>query len=114
MAEAGVSLAALDAPAASPGLRRVLDRCLDGTENLMVEARRLPGQLKSRSLAMESAVIVRLAEKLILALRRRDPLAERVVLSKPRVAACALSALAGVVWRRLTGRRGAPAPARTA
>jgi squalene synthase HpnC len=114
LAEAGVTLAALDAPEASPGLRRVLDRCLDATEQLMAEARRLPGQLKSRSLAMESAVIVRLAEKLIRALRRRDPLAERVVLSKPQVAACALSGVAGVFWRRLIGRRGALAPARTA
>ncbi len=114
LAEAGVTVSALDAPAASPGLRQVLDRCLDATEQLMAEARRLPGQLKSRSLAMESAVIVRLAEKLIRALRRRDPLAERVVLSKPQVAACALSGVAGVLWRRLIGRRGALAPARTA
>jgi squalene synthase HpnC len=114
LAEAGVAVAALDAPAASGGLRRVLDRCLDATEPLMVEARRLPGQLRSRSLAMESAVIVRLAERLIRALRRRDPLAERVVLSKPQVAACALSGVAGVFWRRLIGRRGALAPARTA
>ncbi len=113
LAAAGESVAALDAPKASPGLRRVLDRCLDDTEQLMTEARRLPGQLRSRSLAMESAVIVRLAETLIRALRRRDPLAERVVLSKPQVAACALSAVAGVLWRRLTGRRSTPAPAQT-
>ena len=58
-------------------------------------------------------VIVRLAETLIRALRRRDPLAERVVLSKPQVAACALSGVAGVLWRRLTGRRNTPAPAQT-
>jgi squalene synthase HpnC len=114
LAEAGITVAALDAPAASPGLRRVLDRCLDATEQLMVEARRLPGQLKSRSLAMESAVIVRLAERLIRALRHRDPLAERVVLGKPQVVACALSGVAGVLWRRLLGRRGPLAPARAA
>jgi phytoene/squalene synthetase len=112
--KAGVTVAALDAPAASPGLRRVLDRCLDATEQLMVEARRLPSQLKSRSLAMESAVIVRLAERLIRALRHRDPLAERVVLGKPQVVACALSGVAGVLWRRLLGRRGPLAPARAA
>jgi squalene synthase HpnC len=112
--EAGVTVAALGAPAASPGLRRVLDRCLDAGEPLMAEARRLPGQLKSRSLAMESAVIVRLAERLMHALRRRDPLAERVVLSKPQVAACAFSGVSGVLWRRLLGRRGPLAPARAA
>ncbi len=113
LAAADETVAGLDAPTASPGLRQVLDRCLDATEQLMTEARRLPGQLRSRSLAMESAVIVRLAETLIRALRRRDPLAERVVLSKPQVAACALSAVAGVLWRRLTGRRSTPAPAQT-
>jgi squalene synthase HpnC len=112
--EAGITVDALDAPAASPGLRQVLDRCLDASEQLMVEARRLPGQLKSRSLAMESAVIVCLAERLILALRRRDPLAERVVLSRPQVAACALSSVAGVLWRRLLGRRDPLSPARAA
>jgi squalene synthase HpnC len=112
--ESGVTVAALDAPAAGPRLRRVLDRCLDATEQLMAEARTLPGRLKSLHLALESAVILRLAERLIRELRRRDPLAERVVLSKPQVALCAAGAVAGVLWRRLLGRRGALAQARRA
>lgn len=83
LAAAGVSLEALDAAYASPGLREVLDRCLDGVEELLVEARTLPGRLRSTRLAMESAAIVRLAEVLARELRARDPLAERVELSKP-------------------------------
>lgn len=83
LAAEGCTVADLDRPAATPGLRRVLDRCLTGTEALLAQARTLPPQLPSRRLAMESAAIIRLAEKLTAMLRRRDPLAERVSLSKP-------------------------------
>ncbi len=88
MAEAGVTVEDLDADAATAGLRRVLDRCLDGTEALMDQARTLPGQLKSRHLAMESAAIVRIADLLVKRLRNRDPIATRVELTKPEFAWC--------------------------
>ncbi|HEY7608500.1 MAG TPA: squalene synthase HpnC [Alphaproteobacteria bacterium] len=83
LAAEGSAVEDLDRPAASPGLRRALDRCLDATDLLLREAQRLPRQLTSRRLAMESAAILRLAEKLSAMLRRRDPLAERVALGKP-------------------------------
>ena len=95
MAAAGATVADLDAKAASPGLRQVLDRALDATEGLMVEARKLAGQLADRRLAMESATIVELAGRLIGHLRRRDPLAERVELGKPAFLRCILVG----VWR---------------
>jgi squalene synthase HpnC len=90
LAAEGETVTALNAPRATPGLRRVLDRCLEGTEALLVDARKLPGLLRRRRLAYESGVIVALAERLATLLRRRDPLAERVELSKagfPLVAA---------------------------
>ncbi|HEY6334794.1 MAG TPA: squalene synthase HpnC [Alphaproteobacteria bacterium] len=83
LAAEGQTVSALEAPSASPGLRRVLDRCIDGAEALLVEARKLPGRLRSRRLAYESGVIVALAERLATMLRRRDPVAERVELAKP-------------------------------
>ncbi len=83
MAAAGVTVADLDAPAASPGLRRVIDQCLDGVEELMATARVLAPLLSNRRLAMESAAIMRLAEKLTAMLRVRDPVAGRIELSKP-------------------------------
>ncbi len=95
MAAAGVTVADLDADAASPGLRQVLDRTLDATEGLMVEARKLAGQLADRRLAMESAAIVEIADRLIGHLRRRDPVAERVELGKPAFLRCILVG----VWR---------------
>lgn len=94
--EVGIGVSALDAPKASPALRHVLNRCLDATEPLMAEARRLPGGLVSRRLAMESAAIVRIAERLMVLLRQRDPLAGRVKLSKP-----------GYLWQCLLGAGGA-------
>ncbi|MEE8444880.1 MAG: squalene/phytoene synthase family protein, partial [Alphaproteobacteria bacterium] len=83
MKDEGVVVADLAAPSASPGLRRVIDRCLDGTDRLLATARTLPRRLASRRLAMESAAIIRLAEILSARLRRQDPIARRVALSKP-------------------------------
>ncbi|MGF1607281.1 MAG: squalene synthase HpnC [Rhodothalassiaceae bacterium] len=94
MAEAGATDADLTQPALTPGLRQVLDRCLNGCEVLMDEARTLPGRLSSRRLAWESAVIVSIAETLIARLRRLDPLATRVELSKPQALVAALKGLA--------------------
>ena len=92
----GVTVADLDRPALVPGMRKVLDLCLDATADLMAEARKLPGQLKSKHLAMESAVIVRIADKLTAELRARDPIATRVQLTKPQVAWCAAKGVASV------------------
>lgn len=98
---AGETAAALDRPQASPGLRRVLDQCLAGVDELLAEARTLPPQLSSRRLGMEAAVIVRLATILRRRLGRQDPLARRVALSKPVAAGHALIAVVRY-WLRLT------------
>ncbi|MEM6422517.1 MAG: squalene synthase HpnC [Pseudomonadota bacterium] len=78
MAEAGIDEAALDADRSSPGLRSVIDRCLDATDPLIAVARPLSGQVQSRRFGAEIAVIQRLAERLAARLRREDPLAGRV------------------------------------
>jgi len=90
LAAAGAGVDELSRSAASPGLRRVIDRCLDGTDALIAVARTLPGRLRNARLAMESAVIVRIAEKLSALLRRRDPLAGRVKLSRAAFVGCGL------------------------
>ncbi len=108
----GLTVEALAEAKTSPALRRVLDRLLDETEELMQRARRLPGALRDTRLRCESAIIVRLADTLIGHLRRRDPLAERVKLRKPAVAWCALQ---GIAWALLTPKPApklAPKPAR--
>ena len=88
MAEAGISVEALAGRRAPPPLRQVLDRCLDAIDGLLAFAERLPGELRDPRFAMEAAVIFAIARKLGGELRRRDPLAERVVLTKAQLAAC--------------------------
>lgn len=100
MAAEGIGVEALTAPSASPGLRRVLDRCVDGTRELIVLSRKLPGALSSRRLALESAVIVKIAERLTEELAGRDPVAERVELSKVQFLRCAAGGIGSVL---LTG-----------
>ncbi|MDE0334215.1 MAG: squalene synthase HpnC [Defluviicoccus sp.] len=82
LGEAGTSVEALDADRASAALRSVIDRLLDGVDDLMVQARELPGAVRNRRLAMETAIIVRLADRLRVLLRAGDPLAGRVALSR--------------------------------
>lgn len=89
----GSAVEELDASRASPGMRRVLDRCLDATADLLAEARRLPGGLRSRRLALESAVIIAIATRLARLLRQRDPLAGRVALGKPAYVLCVLTGI---------------------
>jgi squalene synthase HpnC len=100
LAAAGIGVEALDAPAAGPAMRRVIDRCLDGTGELIAIAQLLPGQLRSRRLAMESAVIVRIAVRLSRLLRRRDPLVGRVKLSGLQFAGCGVIGVARALLRR--------------
>ena len=79
-AETGVEDLTMDA--ASPGLRRVLNQVLDKTEKLIEQARPMGRIVRDRRLAAEAAVICELARRLARRLRRQDPLAMRVSLSK--------------------------------
>ncbi len=104
LAEAGTDVSALDAECSSPALRSVLDRCVAATEALMPEAGRLPPKLKSLHLALESAVIVEIADQLLRELARRDPVAERIELTKPQFVWCGLKGVVKTLFRRLFGR----------
>ncbi|WP_246379465.1 squalene synthase HpnC [Gluconacetobacter johannae] len=89
----GASLDDLGASRVSPGLRRVIDALLDQVDRLNREAARLPGLVRDRRMRLESAVIVGLAHRLTERLRREDPVAGRVKLSKGDVAKAGLGAL---------------------
>jgi len=106
MADAGAGVEALGETRSSAALRRVLDRCLDGTDGLLELADPLPSRLRNRRFAVEAAAIVAIARKLGAELRRRDPLAERVVLTKPQFAACCARGVGRVLFR--SRRRGSP------
>jgi squalene synthase HpnC len=93
-----VGEADLDRNRLTPGLRRVLDRALDATEDLLAAARPLPGGLASRRLAMEAAAIFDIAVALLARLRRRDPLMRRVALTKAEYAWYCARGAAGALW----------------
>jgi len=101
--EEGETVEGLARPNASFGLRRVLDRCLAQTAELLAGADRLPAALRSRRLAMESAIIVKVAHKLVAELAHRDPLAERVELNRTQFLACGVRGVAaGLLSRWVT------------
>jgi len=83
MDDAGADVADLDANRLSSGLRNLIDRMLDATGKLLLEAKFLPGALRSKRLALESAVIIDIAEALTQRLHTGDPLSSRIQLSKP-------------------------------
>lgn len=100
MAEADMKEGDLAANQATKALRRVLDLTLDGIDGLLRDAQPLSAGVRSRRLALESGVILRIAEALSSQLRRKDPLAERVVLSKPRLLQTTLTGLISGVSAR--------------
>ena len=104
MAEAGATLRDLDADRSSPALRAVTHRALDACDDWLDAAEALPRLVASPRLAGECAAILRLARRLSRRLRRGDPLAGRVALSRTDFAAAAAVGAAHAVRRAL--RRG--------
>lgn len=89
----GIAVEALRRPAETPELRAVFDRLLDHVDELNRAARDLPRLTRSRRLRLETAVIVGLARRLARRLRRSDPLATRVRLTKGDAAVSIAAAL---------------------
>ncbi len=79
-----------------PALRRVLDRCLDRVDDLLAQARPLACRIVDRRLALQAAITFAVAERLARRLRRADPLAKRVRLSKAGYALACLDG--GLRW----------------
>jgi squalene synthase HpnC len=94
MGEAAVRVEELATGPASAGMRRVIDRLLDSTDRLIDKATELPSGVKARGLRWEAATIVELARRLSHRLRRGDPLATRVALSKGDFAAALVTGIA--------------------
>ena len=93
LAAAGARTEDLAGAAETPGLRRVFDALLRECERLNAEAAALPGRVRDRRLRVECAVICGLARRLTRRLRRGDPVARRVKLTRSDVAASLMFAL---------------------
>jgi len=90
LAEEGVGVSDLLLVRSKPGVRRVFDRLLDEVDRLNREARRLPGLIRDRRMRLYAAVIVALSGRLAARLRREDPVAGRVSVSRGDAAAALL------------------------
>ena len=93
LAAEGLGVEVLTRPATPPELRRVFDRMLAACDEMLATARTRPARPRSRRLHGQTAAITALATRLSARLRRGDPLAGRVALSKPDFARAALTGL---------------------
>lgn len=97
----GTGVDALAQPALDPALRSVLDEVLDRCDVLIEAARERSVCPVSLRLHAEMAMITALAARLARRLRREDPLAGRVELSRLDFAMAALAGVRALVtWRR--------------
>jgi squalene synthase HpnC len=93
LAQNGSNTAELSHTKSTKGLRLTLDAMLDRLEPMLVLARQLPPQVPDARLKSETSVICALAEKLVVLLRKRDPLSECVKLNKTSVAGATATGL---------------------
>ena len=100
LAAAGIGVEALAEPSASPALRGVIRSLAIQTEGLLATSAPFARMIDDTRLALEVAVIQRLAESLTRLLKVRDPLSEKVHHSKPQMAGLALLAAGGLILRR--------------
>ena len=91
----------LKAQHSSPELRKTLDLMLDKTKDLLDKARYLPFQLESQRLAMESQVIIYIADCLVNKLKKKDPLSIKVKLSKFQYLMCFILGVSGVLFNKV-------------
>lgn len=104
LAARGIRVEALAEPQASPELLECIHALAERTETLMPDAALLPLGVSDLRLAAETSVIVELARKLISLLKIRDPLSERVHLSKLQAAMVASRATAATLANRALAR----------
>jgi squalene synthase HpnC len=111
LAADGARVEMLGGTEASTELRAALHAIAERLAALLPEAARLPHLVRDTRLAVETETIVRLAGRLTGLLLTRDPLSERVHLSKVQALAVAAGATGAVLNRHLWRAFGAhPAP----
>ncbi|HUL87922.1 MAG TPA: squalene synthase HpnC [Pseudolabrys sp.] len=101
LAASGASVEALNDAQASPALRNCLRGLVGRTSVLLSDSRGLDAKVSDTRLALEISVIQSLAVRLLTILMVRDPLSERVHLSKAEALATAVTGGSRAILRRL-------------
>ncbi|HVP83785.1 MAG TPA: squalene synthase HpnC [Rhizomicrobium sp.] len=107
MAAVNVTPEALGEPKASSVLLAIIRQLGGRTTGLLANSKPLADQIVDTRLALEVAVIQRLAENLNNGLLKRDPLSDRVHHSKPEALGLALLTTAGFLIRRRRPKKAA-------
>ena len=102
----GIGVESLGEARATPALLAALHALAERTGRLLSDSDVFALLINDRRLALEVSVINTLAHRLTRRLIARDPLSERVHLSKPAIAGLTLAGIVGGAFRRL-GRRAA-------
>jgi squalene synthase HpnC len=105
LAAAGASVEELGAEKSSPQLLQCLHALAVRTEALLDESKSLAPDVKDFRLGIEISVIQAFADRIVSMLQVRDPLSERVHLSKLELLTLSMGGIAGETARRATGRR---------
>jgi squalene synthase HpnC len=101
LTRAGASIADLKQPQSTAPLLSCLHDLARKSETLLNDSESLGVQVVDSRLGFEIAVIQSYARRIVELLKARDPLSQRVHLSKPELIGAALTAFAGGAWRRL-------------
>lgn len=105
LAASGATVEMLGEPKSQPALLKCLQALAVRTETLLVQSRSLAAEVKDFRLGLEISVIQAFADKIVNMLKVRDPLSERVHLSKIELLLQSLGGVAGETAQRATGRR---------
>lgn len=111
LAAHGIGVEALGEARAAPALRACIAKLAQRTAGLLAHSAGFSAQIGDLRLALEVAVIQRLAERLVHVLQSRDPLSEPVHLAKPAVAALGVLGIVKGLLGRLSRGRAALRPA---
>ncbi|MDB5568726.1 MAG: Squalene/phytoene synthase [Tardiphaga sp.] len=103
LARYGATHADLKQKQASPALLSCIQDLADKTETLLRESDVLAVHVADIRLGCEISVIQTYAYQILALLKVRDPLSQRVHLSKLELVGYGLSGLAAGIWRRATG-----------
>ncbi|MDB5547656.1 MAG: Squalene/phytoene synthase [Tardiphaga sp.] len=108
LARHGARVEDLKQPRASMPLLACIRELADKTELLLRQSQALDAHVADARLGCEIAVIHSYARNILDMLKTRDPLSERVHLSKASMVGLSLAAVAGGMWRRATIGRPLP------
>ncbi|MGF6431874.1 MULTISPECIES: squalene synthase HpnC [Bradyrhizobium] len=105
LAAAGATVEMLGEAKSQPALLECLQALAVRTEALLDQSKSLAAEVKDFRLGLEISVIQAFADKIVNMLKVRDPLSERVHLSKVELLLQSLGGVAGETAQRATGRR---------